>query len=141
MCLWGIHSLEGEKEEKENTNEKQSELLGVACLAISPSIFQKGGALQSTRSWGVSGVTVSTLRKISNGLASSKRHKTTSSVGKMVLSPDSIHPGLKARSWGCTHPRSSTITALYHHFLPQVQGLGFAYVHPHTWSLEPCRSL
>ena len=86
--------------ERENTNEKQSELLGVGCLAISQSIFQKGGALQSTRSWGVSRVTVSTLRKMSNGLASSKGHKTTSSVGKMVLSPNSTHRGLKARSWG-----------------------------------------
>lgn len=36
-----IHSLEGEKEEeREDTNEKESELLGGASLAIPQSVFQ-----------------------------------------------------------------------------------------------------
>lgn len=43
---------------------------------------------------------------------------------------------------GCgTHPRLSVITDLLHHLLPQVQGPSLAYIHPHTWNMEQCRSL
>ena len=125
-----IHSFEGEEEERENTNEKQSELLGVACLATSQSIFQRGGALQSIRSRGVSGGTVSTLRKIPHGLASSKGNKTTSPVGEMVLGPSSSHAGLKAGPGhgGGTQPRSSRIPDLYHHYPTRVQGLSLDHL-------------
>lgn len=55
-----IHSLEGEKEEeRENTNERESELLGGASLAIPVRAFSSkkelGGALQSFGAGGVGG--------------------------------------------------------------------------------------
>ena len=79
------------------------------------------------------GVTVSTLKKVSEWLTSSKGDKTTSPVGGMMLGPNSIHAELKAGPGhgGAGHPRSCMITGPSHHALPQVQGPSLA--HPSTF--------
>lgn len=84
-------------------------------------------------------------QKISNALASSLGDKITSHMGKMVLGPNSSHPGLKAGlgHGGDTQPRSSISLIYTITTLPQHRD-SVLITYPSSYSgeqsLEHCRS-